>query len=306
MRLQHLVRYLSDQAWALEPHVLALGQQILREAITEGRLFTGADLHAELGIPMAADVEAASQGHAKEAKRVGIAVIPIVGIIEPRAGSLGTSAEGVDAMLTQALASREVDGIIFDVASPGGQVTGIPELADRIAAASKEKPMMAFTGDMMASAAYWLGAAAGEVMAAPTALVGSIGVFTLHEDWTEKLKNEGVEITEISAGRFKTEAVKYKPLSEAAEAHMRAMVDEVYGWMVEGIATYRNDQPANVRNGYGEGRVLMAKQAKAANLIDRVGTFRDAMDRMTARVRPRARRGARANVERERLALDSA
>lgn len=296
MRLPQLLRYLSTQIWACEPRFLARGQLLLQQAVG-GRLFTGAMLHAELGIPTP-EAEAMQTD-------AGVAVIPIHGVIVDHASSLGTSARDIGAMLRGALASRQVDAILFDVDSPGGIVMGIPELADEIRAAQAVKPMAAYNGGLMASAAYWLGAAAGDVTATKSSETGSIGVYTWHEDWSKHLEQEGIAITEVSRGKYKTEGAPWKALSADAQAELDARVEEVYGWFLKSVAADRRTTPAQVRDGYGQGRVLGAERARAANLIDRVGTFAEAVRRLTERASRKVGRG-RAGLERERLALDSA
>lgn len=66
---------------------------------------------------------------------------------------------------------------------------------------------------------YWVASQAGEFYAAPGAEVGSIGVYTLHADVSEALKQDGVSMSLISAGRFKTEATAPPVLSQPGVAH---------------------------------------------------------------------------------------
>jgi signal peptide peptidase SppA len=301
MRLHHLVRYLSTNVWAIEPSFLAAGQQLIREAL-RGRSFTGLELHAELGIPSPDEDRVATRAQA--AGQARIAVVPIMGVIEDHASSLGTSARQIDAAFSQALASRKVDAILFDVDSPGGVVTLVPELADKIATARGRgtKPMLAFNGGLMASAAYWIGAAAGEIMVTPSGQAGSIGVFTWHEDWSRHLQNEGIDITEFSAGKFKTEGAPWKPLTEEAAADIQASVERAYGWFVKSVAANRRDTQTAVREGYGRGRMLGADQVLAANLADRIGTFEEAVERLAGQVQRQS--GRRGTAQARELDLD--
>jgi signal peptide peptidase SppA len=186
-------------------------------------------------------------------------------------------------------------------------VTGVPELADEIAkmrGAMSAKPMAAFNGGMMASAAYWLGAAAGDITAAPSAVTGSIGVYTWHEDLTEFLKNEGIKVTEISAGEFKTEGAPWKPLTAEGQAHDQAMVDHFYGLFVKSVAHSRSATQTAVREGFGRGRVETTPEALKASLVDRVGTFEDALARLAGKVSRPGAKGRRASALSRALALD--
>jgi len=270
MRIHRLIQALSSQVWAIDPRVLATGVNILRQKLA-GVSFSGEDLHAALGV--------ASPQALAEARTAGVAVIPVHGIIEQRMHSLGTSVEGMDGAFTAAMNSRQVDAVVFDVDSPGGVVSGVPEFAEKIAAARGTKPILAVANSLAASAAYWIGSSAKEFWITPSGEAGSIGVYALHEDWSKNLEQEGIAITAISAGKFKTEGAPWEPLAEETQAFYQSQVDEVYGWFVKAVARNRGDSQANVRAGYGEGRVLMADDAVKAKLVDRVGTFEEVLGR---------------------------
>lgn len=291
--LVHLLQSLQGPL-AVDPRFGRAFADVLAQHL-RGRAFSGADLHAALGIPKAATP-------AESPAPPQIAVIPIRGVVARHAHSLGASAEDISRATRAALNSRHVDAILYLVDSPGGTVGGVPEAADEIFAAGEQKPTLAYVDGLSASAGYWLAAAAREVWAPKSADgIGSIGVYTIHQDLSKALEQDGVTVTPISAGKYKLEGAPWEPLADDARAFLQASVDEAYGWFTKAVATYRNDTPANVRNGYGEGRVLGAADAKAANLIDKVGTLDDAVARLASKVGKR--RGRRAQVERERLAL---
>ena len=209
-----------------------------------------------------------------------VAVIPVLGAIANRGGWMGVGADQIGAAVDAAVNSARVDAIVFDVDSPGGTVTGIPELADKIMGARKVKPTVAVANGMMASAAYWIGAAAGEIVSSPSSKTGSIGVYMVHEDWTENMEAQGVKITEVSAGKYKTEGAPWKALDEEAEAQIHTEVTEAYNWFVRDVARFRGASQAAVREGYGEGRVVSAEAAVKAGLADRVGTLEETIDRL--------------------------
>lgn len=96
-----------------------------------------------------------------------------------------------------------------------------------------------------------------------------------------------------------------RPLTEEAAAAWQARVDEMYGMFVKDVARGRSARPADVRGGYGEGRVVGAAQAKEIGLVDRVATLEETIQR---ELKPRARRvaGPHADTLRRQLALDSA
>jgi signal peptide peptidase SppA len=214
-----------------------------------------------------------------------VAVIPIYGVISQRqnlmaADSGGTSIEGVTNDFRDAMADPEVDGIVFDFDSPGGTIDGVAELADEIRAARGTKPVAAQANGMAASAAYWLAAAAEELVVTPSGSVGSIGVFTAHEDLSVQAEADGIKTTLISAGKYKTEGNPWEPLSEEARANLQEMVDTHYGMMVSAIAKGRGAPVDQIRSGYGQGRLVLAKKAAAEGMVDRI----DTLDNTIARV----------------------
>lgn len=283
----------------LEPAMGAKLVSVFGRKLLHGESFDGARLHTELGIAS----PGSRQSVARDAK---IAVIPIVGIIAQRAQSLGTSTDEIGAMVDRAVADTDVIGILYDVDSPGGTVPGVPETAMRIREAAKVKASLALSNGLAASAGFWLAAAAGEVWQTKSGDgVGSIGVWTAHEDWSKFLEQEGVDITLISAGKYKTEGNPWEPLSPEAKAFLRGRVDEVYDWFTADVAQDRGDTPANVRAGYGEGRVLSGKAAVKAGLANKIGTFEEAVERLVAKAKPK-RSGPKVAVLREQLALDAA
>ena len=205
-----------------------------------------------------------------------VAVIPIVGTIMQRASAMqmcdgGTSTQAISQMLRQAQADDTVSSIILDIDSPGGSVYGVAELAAEIRASSK--PVTAISNSLAASAAYWLGTAANEFFVTPGGEVGSIGVWMAHEDWSKAVADSGVNVTLISAGKFKTEGNPYGPLDAEAKDFMQSRTNDYYGAFTRDVAKGRNVSADQVRAGMGQGRVLGATQAKAEGMIDGVMTL---------------------------------
>lgn len=299
MRLEQLIR-LWSQPLAIDPRTLVVGQTILARKLA-GASVSGQALHAELGIASREGGVAARTASAREAR---IAVIPVVGLIAQRAHSLGASTEQIGAAFDAALGSKQVDAILLDVDSPGGTISGVPELAAKIRESRKVKPTLALANSLAASAAYWIGSAADEFWMVPSGEAGSIGVYTLHEDWSGALAKDGIAVTAISAGKYKLEGAPWQPLTEEARMFLQASVDEAYDWFVRDVALQRRDTQTNVRSGYGEGRVLGAADALKANLADRIGTWEDAIARLVSKVGGKS--AGRMALMREQLALEAA
>jgi signal peptide peptidase SppA len=201
----------------------------------------------------------------------------------------GTSVEWLGQQIREAAADEAVGSILLDVDSPGGTISGLPELAATIRAAREVKPVSAITNDYNCSAAYWLSAQADEISSTIEGLTGSVGVYTEHWDLSGMLALEGIGHEYIQAGRFKTEGNEFEPLAEEARTHFQGIVDDGYGLFVSEVAKGRGVTVAQVKSDYGEGRYFVAKDAKAKGLIDRIGSFADAVNRAaTGKVSRRA------------------
>lgn len=226
----------------------------------------------------------------------GIAVIPLYGVVTQRgnmvddvSGPGSVSTQQFAAALRQALADETVSQILIDIDSPGGSVYGVSELADEIASARTQKPVVAIANSLAASAAYWIGCSASEFYVSPGGEVGSIGVWQAHFDYSQAFATEGVKPTLISAGKYKVEGNPYAPLDEEAQAFMQSRVDDYYTTFTKAVARGRGVPISQVRDGMGQGRVLGADAALAQNMVDGIATFDDVVKKMRRDVKAPAR-----------------
>jgi signal peptide peptidase SppA len=254
---------------AILPDKLASISELIELSIA-GERFTAEEIALRIGPQRAAGRDLAQSD--------SIAVLDLFGVIAQRSSMMaetsgGTSTIAYGKVFDEALADPNVKAIVLNVDSPGGSVSGVSELASKIYAARGQKPIIAVANSLMASAAYWIASAADEVVAAPSAYVGSIGVITMHRDASAAYKKEGIKPTIISAGKYKAEANDTGPLSEEALAAIQDRVDKAYSRFASAVAQHRSTQVTAVLNGYGQGRVLNADDAIQAGLADKVGTL---------------------------------
>lgn len=231
----------------------------------------------------------------------GVAVISLRGLIMPGASLLsllmgGGGLQVFRSQLHEAVTSDEVASILIDVDSPGGYLDLVPETAAEIRAARDVKQVVAVANTSAASAAYWLASQASEVVVTPSGQVGSIGIFTIHSDWSEYDKKLGVKTTLIKAGKYKAEANPYEPLSEEAEAYLQERVEESHTMFLADVAKGRGVTPKSVGSEFGEGRMVRAKDAVKRGMADRVDTFEGALTKL-------ARSGGRSAGGRKGLQL---
>ena len=242
---------------------------------------------AALRLVVSAPVEAAAERERAARSAGKVAVIPILGMLSHRWSPMGTSLKWIEGKFRAALADRDVSAIVLEVDSPGGEVYKVEELADEIRAGRKVKPIVASVNSLAASAAYWLASQASEVIQTPSGESGSVGVYTVHEDWSRALDETGVAVTLISAGEGKTAGSPYAPLTDEELGDMRAQVERFYGAFVGAVARGRGKKVAEIRETW-KAKVYGAVQAQQLGLVDSIGTFEAAVARAGRLARDRA------------------
>jgi signal peptide peptidase SppA len=249
---ERLIRFVCEQPWAVLPSTLALMRSILRMRAA-GFKFTAEEIAERIGTP-----EARTGPAPREPGQ--IAVIPVWGLIGHRANELrdissavGTSTEILGAQIEAAIADPAVTSIVLDIDSPGGGVFGVEEVATTIRAARAQKPIIAVSNALAASAAYWIASAASEVVVTPSGLVGSIGVYSMHEDHSKELAEAGIDVTLIRAGKFKAEDNPFGPLTDAARAAIQERVDAYYALFTRDVAKGRGARSTPCATGSARG-----------------------------------------------------
>lgn len=198
-----------------------------------------------------------------------------------------------DRIEVAAMAANSV-AVLFD--SPGGGVAGVEEAAARIAAVAEQSLVVAVADHLMASAAYWLGSACTAVAASPSAMVGSVGVVTVHASYERMYEQAGIDVTVISAGRGKADTAPYSQLTDAAAERLQAVVDGYYRSFSAAVAKNRRVPPKRVRGEWGA-LLMLAAEAKAAGMADLVADSRTLVAKLaSAEGRRQVRRAAAARA----------
>jgi HK97 family phage major capsid protein len=274
MRTDGVLKAAASLPWAIMPDKLDAIFDVL-EFHAEGLKLSKEEIRARVGVEAKSGTPAVNRG--------SVAVLPLYGVLSQRMNMMsemsgGTSTEQFGAQLDALIENPQVSAIVLDIDSPGGSVFGVPEVATRIRAARDVKPVYAVANGTMASAAYYLGAQATEVIASPSSLVGSIGVYMVHLDDTGELDQLGLKRTVVSAGANKAEGIG--PLTPDARAHLQSIVDDAYAMMLNDVAQGRGVSPQTIEQSYGQGRVFSAQQSKAAGLVDRIATLDDVVNEL--------------------------
>lgn len=290
---RHVFERVFDHAWALSGGPTGANPELLhRMAEIIGSRLSGDTPDLDI-VDARLALARADQGERLGGMQVGaVRVIPMYGLITQRASLMsafsgGTSVDELRGALRDALADPDTAAIVVDIDSPGGSVDGVPELAEEIRRSRGTKPIVGVSNTLTASAAYWIAAQFDEIIASPSAEVGSIGVYALHQDLSRAYDAAGITPSLISAGKYKVEANEFAPLDDEARGQLQSQVDAFYRMFVADVAKGRGVSTSVVGDSYGQGRTLLAREAKAAGMVDGIATLEQTVQRFQPR-----RRGA--------------
>ncbi|PAO12760.1 capsid assembly protein [Enterobacter cloacae] len=219
----------------------------------------------------------------------GIAVLPVSGTLvsktralQPYSGMTGYN--GIIARLQQAISDPGVDGILLDMDTPGGMVSGAFDCADIIARMRDIKPIWALANDMNCSAGQLIASSASRRLVTQTARTGSIGVMMAHSNYGAALKTNGVEVTLIYSGDHKVDGNPYEKLPEDVRADFQARIDATRQMFAEKVSAYTGMSVQDVLD--TEAAVFTGQESvdngladELVNNTDALGVMREALDR---------------------------
>ncbi|NHN83658.1 S49 family peptidase [Acetobacter musti] len=185
-------------------------------------------------------------------KEDGIAVIGIKGLLLAGQGGWGypyvTFYGDVQARLEEALNDASMKAIVLYIDSPGGMVSGLYDLADRIFDARNIKPITAVLADEAYSAAYAIASSAEKITVPRTGGTGSIGVLMLHTDFSRMLDQAGINVTVFRYGEHKAELLEVEPLTDGARDRAQETIDRLGEMFVDLVARNRGLDPQKIRD----------------------------------------------------------
>lgn len=214
-----------------------------------------------------------------------IAVLPMYGVLVQHAGLMtdfsgGTSLQEWSEEFRRLDADPSVGWIVIDTHSPGGSIYFVEETSDLIYRARErgQTKIIQVANSMAASAAVWIGTAAGEVVVTPGGEYGSIGVITQYVDQSAWNEQQGIKVTYVRTPAGKARFTGDEPLTEEMLATLTERNDQAYERFVKAVARNRGVTPATVKSDFGQGEMMSPAEAKKAGLIDRIASLQDVID----------------------------
>ncbi|HMQ94382.1 S49 family peptidase [Amaricoccus sp.] len=228
----------------------------------------------------------------------GIAIVPVLGPLLTRGDWLtsllgATDYGALGRTLEAAFTDPAVRAVLLEIDSPGGEVGGLFDLVDELAAlrADAGKPLWAVARESALSAAFAIASAAERIYVTRTAEIGSIGVVAAHVDASGADAMAGQKWTLIHAGARKVDGNSHEPLSDRALTAIQADVDALHAELCALVAHNRRLTPETVRG--SEAAIWRGPRGMAAGFADRIGTLDQALADLAASLDPPPGRAAR-------------
>lgn len=282
MRLSHIIDAVYFRPWCITPSAWSAIDRLINSKLAASPETVAAAIRA--AAPKADEdsepaVEVDPLANILNIEN-GVATIRISGVIGHRLGWIEkacsdcTDTQDISDALDRATHDATVREIRLDVHSPGGTVTGVPELAQKIALINElVTPVIARTSGMICSAAYWLVAGCQQIIATQTSDVGSIGVYNAFVDLSGHYAQQGARVDVFKAGTYKGQGIEGTSLSPEFKTMLQGEVDTIYAWFTSFVREQRAKRGVAVADETMQGQSFMGEAALARGLVDALETY---------------------------------
>ncbi len=189
------------------------------------------------------------------------------------------------ALLRRARDDSTIKAVVLRIDSPGGSVLASEQIyREVLALRAAGKPVVASMGELAASGGYYIAAGADEIIASPTTITGSIGVFAVLPTVDRTLARLGVHVDGVGTTALSGTMRLDRPLLPATESILQAGVDHAYAEFLQRVASGRRRTPAAI-DAIAQGRVWAGDDALRVGLVDKLGGYQDAVHSAARRSR---------------------
>jgi protease-4 len=219
------------------------------------------------------------QRETAQVDNAGIGHVHIQGVIGKGLSKVEKSCGAVsveDLQSEIASVAGKAKGVMLHISSPGGTVVGTPETADLISQVAQAMPVVAYTDELIASAAYYMAAGATEIYSTKSAHVGSIGVYIPWIDMSAYYDKMGVKFQAITNKEGDLKAIGFdSKLTDVQKAYLEGEVAAIYEDFKTHILNNRNVSADAMR-----GQTLFGQASLNANLVDGHMSRQEAYNRL--------------------------
>ena len=173
--------------------------------------------------------------------------------------------------------NKDIKAVVIRVNSPGGSAYASEQIWHEVELLKAEKPVIISMGGLAASGGYYISCGANKIIAEPTTLTGSIGIFGMIPDASELLtKKIGVKFDMVKTNAMSDFGAMGRPFNETESKMMQAYINKGYELFTSRVAQGRGMKQDDVKK-IAEGRVWTGEQGLEIGLVDQLGTLDDAI-----------------------------
>ena len=207
-----------------------------------------------------------------------IGVVTVAGeIVDGKAGPGRAGGETIARAIEKGLATKNLKAMVVRIDSPGGSALASERIRQALLAAKAKKiPVVVSMGNVAASGGYWVATAGDYVLAEPSTITGSIGVFGVLPSFEGTLTKLGLGADGVKTTPMSGEPDLLKGPSPEADALIQAGVEQVYRKFLTIVSQARKKSPADIDR-IGQGRVWDGGSARQLGLIDGFGGMDEAI-----------------------------
>jgi protease-4 len=210
-----------------------------------------------------------------------IAVLYTAGQIFDKSSGMGSGEEIVYTPVIEELEKLRKDdhvkAVVLRVNSPGGSAYASEQICQAIKELKKVKPVIASMGDYAASGGYYISSNADSIIASPTTITGSIGIFGMFYNAEKLAQKVGLHYDMVKTNRFSDFGNMLRAMTPGEKALMQANIERGYELFVNRCAVGRNMKAEDIKK-VAEGRVWTGEQALSLGLVDKLGYVNDAIE----------------------------
>ncbi len=182
----------------------------------------------------------------------------------------------INKALIRAREDKKVKAVVLRVNSPGGSALTSDIIWREVVLTRKEKPVVVSMGDVAASGGYYIAAGADKILAEPTTITGSIGVFGTIPNISELAKNLGINAEQVETNRNSTEYSLFEPMSPEFRGVVTESIENTYQTFLQRVAEGRKMSMQRA-DSLAQGRVWSGTEALQLGLVDQLGGLDDAI-----------------------------
>lgn len=209
-------------------------------------------------------------------KKEKIAVLYAEGEIYDE-GTEGITAKALVKEMEDIRENDNIKAVVFRINSPGGSAYASEQIWQAVSLLKEKKPVVVSMGNYAASGGYYIACNANRIVASPTTLTGSIGIFAIFPTFEKLTKKVGITIDVVKTNNLGDLGNLTRPMNALEKQKIQRYIENGYDLFVNRCAEGRNMTPESLRK-IAEGRVWTGIKAVELGLVDTLGTINDAID----------------------------